>query len=596
MNSSDQNPKLPTWLFIVADVALVGAAAFIAWRSAQPLAHAAMLSIVGCLGAGVIVALVPLVLRFEQQKNEVLDDRQRALEALARTVSASAEQISIAAGGLHEIAEIAQKNLKQAEQLPHKLQDKIAEFTAQLATAEDAEREELERELLSLRTTESERLESVSQRIAKSSAEWTKLEAATQQHLAAATEALGKLSLGTASAIGKAQAAAEQALGQARIEAARTLGETSGQGTKALEAAKAAALADLDAKLSAAATMLVERVTTELAAKLSAATHALDAKIAQLETAARHAPAAPAEPTPAAPPAPTPAESAAEVAPPPSDAPSSTSSVAIASPADASIAAAPMPAPKRPRKPKREESTVPATTTVPAVPAAETPPVLSPETAARSEIAAEPVIAPADPAAPIAPAAPEPAPIPREQISEIAPVAPHTMEPFSGAELPANGSAAAAPPADSAPAPTAATPPTPSNDSAPKATRKRAPVAPPEPEPEPEPSLGLALDDTSATAASVAERIMTSDGATRLLVTAYIGIGNRLFIRGAGPGLTWEKGVPLQFVSIGKWRWETNDATTPVQFKLYKNDDVECGALGAQSLDPGHQQEVTAAF
>jgi hypothetical protein len=54
--------------------------------------------------------------------------------------------------------------------------------------------------------------------------------------------------------------------------------------------------------------------------------------------------------------------------------------------------------------------------------------------------------------------------------------------------------------------------------------------------------------------------------------------------------------VPLQFVSIGKWRWETNDATAPVRFKLYKNDELECAALGAQSLDPGYQQEVTAGF
>jgi hypothetical protein len=105
----------------------------------------------------------------------------------------------------------------------------------------------------------------------------------------------------------------------------------------------------------------------------------------------------------------------------------------------------------------------------------------------------------------------------------------------------------------------------------------------------------LDLDDSGVTNGT-GERTITSDGATRLLVTAYIGIGNRLFIRGDGPGLSWEKGLPLQFVSIGKWRWETNEATGPVQFKLYKNDDVECTALGAQSLDPGSQQEVTAAF
>ena len=85
-------------------------------------------------------------------------------------------------------------------------------------------------------------------------------------------------------------------------------------------------------------------------------------------------------------------------------------------------------------------------------------------------------------------------------------------------------------------------------------------------------------------------------GATRLIATAYIGIGNRLFIRGEGPGLSWEKGVPLQFVSIGKWRWETPDATGPVSFKLYKNDSIECTALGKQNLDSGHQQELTASF
>jgi hypothetical protein len=90
--------------------------------------------------------------------------------------------------------------------------------------------------------------------------------------------------------------------------------------------------------------------------------------------------------------------------------------------------------------------------------------------------------------------------------------------------------------------------------------------------------------------------VLRADGATRLIVTAYIGIGNRLFIRGDGPGQTRAKGVPQQIVSIGTWRWETNDANGPIQFRLYKNDDLECAALGAQTLDPGHQQELTAAF
>jgi hypothetical protein len=89
---------------------------------------------------------------------------------------------------------------------------------------------------------------------------------------------------------------------------------------------------------------------------------------------------------------------------------------------------------------------------------------------------------------------------------------------------------------------------------------------------------------------------VSADGATRLLVTAYIGIGNKLFLRGDGPGLSWNEGVPLQFVSIGKWRWETADATAPVRAKLYKNDEIECAAVGELTLGPGQQAEVTAAF
>ncbi|MCX6943504.1 MAG: hypothetical protein NT173_01845 [Opitutales bacterium] len=122
----------------------------------------------------------------------------------------------------------------------------------------------------------------------------------------------------------------------------------------------------------------------------------------------------------------------------------------------------------------------------------------------------------------------------------------------------------------------------------------------------PAPSLELGIAEPAAPAPAdefsqvapdeVAEKVVSSDGATRLLVTAYIGIGNRLFIRGEGPGLSWDKGVPLQFVSIGKWRWESAEAAAPVKFKLYKNDEIECAALGTQRLESGQQQEVTATF
>ncbi len=89
--------------------------------------------------------------------------------------------------------------------------------------------------------------------------------------------------------------------------------------------------------------------------------------------------------------------------------------------------------------------------------------------------------------------------------------------------------------------------------------------------------------------------VSSSDGTTRLLVTAYIGIGNKLFIRGDGLGLSWNKGAPMQFVSIGKWGWATHEANGPFRVRLYKNDKL--ASLGGEIiLVPGHQTAVTALF
>jgi hypothetical protein len=493
MTPPDQ-PKLPTWIFIVTDLALLAAAGTIATSAHRPFSEATTAWIAFCVITGAIVMAIPLVVRYEAQKNETLDDRQRALEGLARTITTAAEQISIAAGGLHEIAELAQKNLRHAEKLPHQLQDKIAEFQAQLVNANDVEKEELEKEVAALRTTESERLDSISDKVFKATAEWGKFEVTAQKRLTAAADTLAK-----------------------------TQAEAS-----ALEARLAATLATLEAQL-AASTGLVERA-------LASTTQNIVAAPVVIAPVADEAPPPP------------PAETAATESP-------KTESTAHP--------------PKRPRKPRREEpvaedaaSPAPAPTEVAAV--------------------AGPESAPAEAAPPPASPVEEPPPVPGAAIPEVAPVAPHSAEPFAGNIAPAE-------PAPDSPAPEA-----PATGSA-KPARKRAPKKPVAEDIDS--ALTLDITETpAAQSAEVHEQSRTSDGATRLIVTAYIGIGNRLFIRGEGPGLSWEKGVPLQFVSIGKWRWETSDASDPVKFKLYKNDDTECTALGTQSLDVGQQQEVTAAF
>jgi len=80
-----------------------------------------------------------------------------------------------------------------------------------------------------------------------------------------------------------------------------------------------------------------------------------------------------------------------------------------------------------------------------------------------------------------------------------------------------------------------------------------------------------------------------------VVATAFIGAGNKLFLRGDGPGLNWEEGVPMNFVEIGKWSWTTAEAKGPVQLQIFKNDE-EADKAGVLTLEPGQTLSVRPDF
>src|ERR1022692_3344174 len=336
MNLPSDTPKLPKWIFLVGDAFLLAMVWFIVKQSARPITGMALVAIAVCVAVAVAIGAFPFVAEYARRQDEALDNRQRALQALAATVTSSADQIAIAASGLDRLAGIAQENFSQSDRLANQIKEKMAELDARLATA---------------KTDDSEaaaRLESVAKKIAKIVAEF---EAA-------------------ASRVPEPALAAQPAVA---LEVPPVL-----------------------------ASQIVE-IRPAVASSISPFTAPAPAR----------APAPVFARTPAPAPAPSPAP-----------------------------APAPLPTPAT-------EAVVP-----------------------QKRVSKKPA-----PAAPVAPdLIPEPPP---GRESRPAHVVPETPSP------PASG-----------------------------------------------------------------------DGATRLVVTAYIGIGNRLFIRGNGPGLSWDKGVPLTFVSIGKWRWE----------------------------------------
>ena len=60
---------------------------------------------------------------------------------------------------------------------------------------------------------------------------------------------------------------------------------------------------------------------------------------------------------------------------------------------------------------------------------------------------------------------------------------------------------------------------------------------------------------------------------TSLIVNIDVGFNNALFIRGTGPGMSWDKGIPLKNVSSSKWVWDYTSEFSPFEFKILLNDE-----------------------
>ncbi len=81
---------------------------------------------------------------------------------------------------------------------------------------------------------------------------------------------------------------------------------------------------------------------------------------------------------------------------------------------------------------------------------------------------------------------------------------------------------------------------------------------------------------------------------TALIVNLMIGIGNKPFVRGTGPGLRQDKGVPTSFLGIGRWQWISPDPEAPATVEVWKNDQSPMGEplhiSGGEPLevDEGH--------
>lgn len=442
----DPAPRVSKTVFLLIDAGLLVAAFSISYLVKDPFAPVPFVLSVLCIALAAIIGLIPFLIDYAADSAEYVQAERAKIADHVQRLNAASESLARAAAQIKAVEEAVHKTAHAAENLPYRMQEKLAEFNQQLAQTEDEEKERLTEEVAALRQSESERLQTIADKIHKAVGELSSLEAAARKQLAALTAESGRIQQDIA-ALSKAKDEAQDA--------------AAGKFESRLNAIVAAAEAKL-ATLSVSVTAAPAPISTPVAPSPEKAKEEKPPPAAVVE-----APPAPAAPV--------------------------VESISVTeSPAEpAPLVEAKPKKPRAPRKPKPEDTL-----------------------AAMSE--------------------PMPADAPAENSGE-------STFPDSPAET-------------SAPA-----------------------------------------SDMPSEAPTTVEPSVSADGATRLLVTAYIGIGNKLYIRGDGPGLSWDKGVPMKFVSIGKWGWATDEATGPVACKLYKNDET-VALSGEVFLMPGQHVEVTALF
>lgn len=83
--------------------------------------------------------------------------------------------------------------------------------------------------------------------------------------------------------------------------------------------------------------------------------------------------------------------------------------------------------------------------------------------------------------------------------------------------------------------------------------------------------------------------------ATIVSACVDVGFGNHLYLRGEGPGLSWDHGVAMDCVGSDAWTATVKGATDAVVFKVLINDETWCTG-NDYVVQPGQTVTVNPTF
>jgi hypothetical protein len=70
----------------------------------------------------------------------------------------------------------------------------------------------------------------------------------------------------------------------------------------------------------------------------------------------------------------------------------------------------------------------------------------------------------------------------------------------------------------------------------------------------------------------VAKPVAATPMVTTIAARIDVGFGNALFLRGEGPGLSWNRGVAMECIADDLWRIALSESSRPYTFKFLVND------------------------
>ncbi len=74
-----------------------------------------------------------------------------------------------------------------------------------------------------------------------------------------------------------------------------------------------------------------------------------------------------------------------------------------------------------------------------------------------------------------------------------------------------------------------------------------------------------------------------------------VGFGNSLYVRGEGPGLSWDRGQTLDCLKDDLWAFTIEAAAKPIIFKFLINDETWCTG-DDYVVEPGNKVTLTPSF